>query len=436
MAKKQSIAQKGLFSKSIPKMPEGYYSGDKPNPNLRAFVEQHLREHPYNPATDDYSVPAFDKPIETTKATAIYNMHTYWSKKPHDAIRQYIRHYTQPGDLVLDPFSGSGGTALAALMEGRKAIAIDRSPAATFITKNYCTPVDVNELQVAFEELKRKVKPEIDWLYETRCDRCGGKATTAYTVYSQVFQCPRCMNKVALFDCKEVESETAAGKPKTISVCPHCAKRGITEEISTRTERFGAIPVLVSYLCQNDCKPTRGERRHNDPDKKKREYFEKYDLAKIREIEAKPIPHWYPPQKMMNVENDSIPWGDNWRLGRNFRRISELFTKRNLWALAAIKSGIASLQNTFGEFLLFPLTACLLGVSKMVRESNTATMAGTYYLPQVSKEIHVFSSFGNKSDVAIEGWEEIEIGNFQISISSQSATNLGTLCTGQLDFEH
>jgi methylase of polypeptide subunit release factors len=91
-------------------------------------------------------------------------MHSYWSKKPHDAIRQYIRHYTQPGDLVLDPFCGSGGTALAALMEGRKAIAIDRSPAATFITKNYCTPVDVGELKAAFEELKRKVKPEIDWL--------------------------------------------------------------------------------------------------------------------------------------------------------------------------------------------------------------------------------------------------------------------------------
>jgi hypothetical protein len=71
-----------LFSKDVPKMPEGYYSGDKPNPNLRAFVEAHIKENPYNPETDDYDVPAFDKPIETTKATAIYNMHTYWSKKP------------------------------------------------------------------------------------------------------------------------------------------------------------------------------------------------------------------------------------------------------------------------------------------------------------------------------------------------------------------
>jgi adenine-specific DNA methylase len=276
MAKQRSAGsdQDRLFPVSVPTMPEGYYSGDQPNPNLRAFVEAHVQERPYDPETDDYDMPAFNKPIETTKATAIYNMHTYWSKKPHDAIRQYIRHYTQPGDLVLDPMCGSGGTALGALIEGRKAIAIDRSPAATFITKNYCTPVDVEQLQAAFEELTRKAKPEIDWLYETRCDRCGGKAITAYTVYSQVYQCPRCLEKVPLFDCVEVESSTAKGQPKKIKVCPSCHARGIVEEISTRSERFGSVLVLVRYLCASNCKQKRGERRHNDPGLKKREYFD------------------------------------------------------------------------------------------------------------------------------------------------------------------
>ncbi len=81
-----------LKKRPIPQMPEGYYSGDQPNPNLRRFVAEHAT--PYDPAGDDYNVPPFDRPIKTTKATAIYNMHTYWSKKPHDAIRQYIRHYT------------------------------------------------------------------------------------------------------------------------------------------------------------------------------------------------------------------------------------------------------------------------------------------------------------------------------------------------------
>jgi len=118
-------------------------------------------------------VPAFNQPIETTKATAIYNIHVYWSKKPHTAIHQYIRHYTQPGSIVFDPFCGSGGTALAALLEGCKAISIDRSPAATFITKNHCTPADPDALRDAFNRVRRAVQPEIDWLYETRCDRCA-----------------------------------------------------------------------------------------------------------------------------------------------------------------------------------------------------------------------------------------------------------------------
>jgi DNA modification methylase len=83
-------------------------------------VEEHATH--LDRATDDYNVPPFDKPIKTTKATTIYNMHTYWSKKPHDAFREYIQQNTQPDDLVLDPFCGSGGIALAALMEERKEI--------------------------------------------------------------------------------------------------------------------------------------------------------------------------------------------------------------------------------------------------------------------------------------------------------------------------
>jgi len=135
--------KKPTQKKRIPKMPEGYYSGDKPNPNLRAFVEAHLAERLYDPETDKYNVPAFDHAIETTKATAIYNMHTYWSKKPHDAIREYIRHYTKPGDLVLDPFCGSGNTGRAARSLGRRALLADIAPeAAASRLRNAITPWD------------------------------------------------------------------------------------------------------------------------------------------------------------------------------------------------------------------------------------------------------------------------------------------------------
>lgn len=443
MAKKKPSSSQPTFDALRPKATGSVvsYAGDKPNPDLRRFVEEHAT--PYDPETDDYDVPAFHQPITTTKATAIYNMHSYHQgKKPHDAIRQYIRHYTRPGDLVLDPFCGSGGTALAALMEGRKAIAIDRSPAATFITKNYCTPVDPDELRRAFEDLKRRVQPEMDWLYATRCDRCDGPATTGYTVYSQVFQCPRCLQKVPLFDCVETKSETAAGKPKTIKVCPHCHKKGRTEEISTRSERFGSIPVLVSYLCQNGCSPARAERRHNDPSAKKRRYFETYDLGKIREIDAKPIPYWYPPHKMMNVQDDTKPWGAKWRAGTsNFRTVAELFTKRNLWALAAIREAATAMPASVREPVLFALTGICLGVSRMNQYRPdvtfpTSVLKGTYYVPQLFQEEPVYRHHFNKVERIAKGYSEIgspASPEFAF-ISTQSSERLEQLPSNSLDY--
>ena len=441
MAKpKNNTVQGQLFKKPpLPKMPEGYYSGDKPNPNLRSFVEGYLKEHPYDPATDDYDVAAFNKPIEATGATAIYNMHSYHQgKKPHDAIRQYIRHFTKPGDLVLDPFSGSGGTALAALMEGRKAIAIDRSPAATFITKNYCTPVDIEELQRAFDELKAKLKAEMDWLYETRCDRCGGKATTAFVVYSQVFQCPRCMEKIPLFDCVEVKSETAAGKPKKMSVCPHCYKKGREEEISTRAEKFGPMPVLVSYLCENGCKPKRGERRHNDLSKKKRQCFEKYDLGKLQEIEAKDIPHWVPTHKMMNVADDSKPWGAEWREGRNFRTVTELFTKRNLWASAAIRRFADEVPDaSCRDLALAALTGSLFHLSRMSqhKEGGGGIMVGTYYTPQMFKERNALANLSDKFAQIVQA-KESESTSLRgpAVVSTQSACDMSSIPAMSVDY--
>ena len=86
-------ARPSLLRRAVREDQADYYTSD-PNPNLRRFVEEHGT--PYDPSNDDYNVPPFDKPITSTKATAIYNMHAYWSKKPHGAIHRYIRHYTRP----------------------------------------------------------------------------------------------------------------------------------------------------------------------------------------------------------------------------------------------------------------------------------------------------------------------------------------------------
>lgn len=50
------------------------------------------------------------------------------NEKPLPLVQQFIRKHTVPGDVVLDPFMGSGTTGVAALNLGRKFIGIELDP--------------------------------------------------------------------------------------------------------------------------------------------------------------------------------------------------------------------------------------------------------------------------------------------------------------------
>ena len=151
---------------------------------MAEFLAQHVR--PYDPVNDDYDRPPFAADIKEGKNDPIYNAHSYHTKVPPRSIIPYILHYSQPGDLVLDPFCGSGMTGVATQMCAapppdllvqfadladrvgpRACILNDLSPAACHIAHNYNTPVDVDALRSEYERIKAAVKSEFDWLYGT-----------------------------------------------------------------------------------------------------------------------------------------------------------------------------------------------------------------------------------------------------------------------------
>jgi len=123
---------------------------------LAAFIARHAT--PYDPDSDNSRRAPFAEPVKAGKNTAIYNVHSYHTKVPPQGIVPYIEHYTEPGDLVLDPFCGSGMTGVAALLCGRNAVLNDLSPAAVHIARNYTTPVDVVALKREFERIKAAVQ--------------------------------------------------------------------------------------------------------------------------------------------------------------------------------------------------------------------------------------------------------------------------------------
>ena len=436
--KSKSAPQPTLFRRDIPKMPDGYYSSG-PNPNLHSFVEENAE--PYDPVKDDYHVGPFTSSITIeNRRNPINDLHIYWSKKPFEAIQTYIRHFTNSDDIVLDPFSGSGGTALAALMEGRKAIAIDLSPAATFITKNYCTPVDVDQLQLAFLKLTEKVKPEIDWLYETRCDRCDGKATIKGTVYSYVYQCPRCLNQIPFADTITIQI-LHHGINKEINTCPECYANGTVEEIDVeKCKKSPYIPVMVSYSCEEGCKPQRAERRYNDANPKKKQYFAKYDAKKIHEINEKNIPYWYPTARMLMSSKNQKAWGLLWRpYHGDIERVDQFFTKRNLYALALINAKIQTLlQNEIANALNFVFSGAIYNATIMYRQRDTGggPQIGNYYVPPVFREVMAWTLIEQKIQnlIKAQGSFSFPKDGLALNISTQSATDVNQITSSSIDY--
>lgn len=82
-------------------------------------------------------------------------IHKYPSKFIPQIPRWAITEYSKQGDLILDPFSGSGTTAIESMIYGRNAVALDINPLAVLISKVKTTPIDPNRLIEVYEELIR-----------------------------------------------------------------------------------------------------------------------------------------------------------------------------------------------------------------------------------------------------------------------------------------
>ncbi|MXX50794.1 MAG: DNA methylase, partial [Chloroflexi bacterium] len=82
-----------------------------------------------------------------------YGVHPYFTRQVWNVVQEYIKNYSQPGDLILDPFGGSGVTAIEAIVLGRRAIHIDINPLTIFWVNALAQPLDLNEFGQAYDRV-------------------------------------------------------------------------------------------------------------------------------------------------------------------------------------------------------------------------------------------------------------------------------------------
>jgi hypothetical protein len=91
-----------------------------------------------------------------------HGIHAYTARLIPQIPRFFIEKYTTIGDIVFDPFCGSGTTCIEASILGRRSVGMDINPLAILISKAKTTRLSVNEITEAISTVIKGLEKNID----------------------------------------------------------------------------------------------------------------------------------------------------------------------------------------------------------------------------------------------------------------------------------
>ena len=149
------------------------------------------------------------KNLTPTSKNPIYNTHLYWSQKSFNLINSLITHLSQEGDVVFDPFMGSGVTIIESIQNNLNRIGVgcDINEMPKFIVNNIIQEIPQSNLKSIFSDFEIKLS-SLTAYYDTECHICHKTATITKVVFDKP---NRTKNSFVI---------------KAISyTCPHCGRQ-------------------------------------------------------------------------------------------------------------------------------------------------------------------------------------------------------------------
>ena len=407
-----------------------------PNPWLNDFIAQweeekkELQREGKRKADFEVKEP-YASDVSEGKNNPIYMAHAYHTKVPHPAIMRYILHYTQPGDIVFDGFSGTGMTGVAANLCGSKkdvdalnennvtigirhGICSDLSPVASLITASYTIPFDSISFRQKALSVLNQVEEEFGWMFKV--EERGRHHNINFTVWSDVLSCSNCNRELVFWnEAVDLEKEVISHDIK----CPFCGhvaqKRNMQkhfesyydsnlEEVQYQNKK---VPVLINYT-------SNGKRveRSIIPD----------DLELIKKAEAlKSSCHII---KLKDGYNTSQPIRSN---GINY--IHQFYTQRALIYLNKVYELVKGDVELTAWFTSIALIASKLYSFRLNRKNGI--MKGTLYVPSLTTECNPYNLLKGKIEDFVKANYQYR-GNGVSSLLS--ATNLEMILSNSIDY--
>lgn len=398
-----------------------------PNPWLNDFVaeweqEKVELEKQGKRSADFVKNEPYSYPIQEKKNNPIYNAHSYHTHVPPEVIMNYYLYYTQPGDIVLDNFAGTGMEGVAAnycsnptneqlknfterwlhnfavkpSWGNRNCILGDLSPIASYITYNYCNSVNVNLFKEAATHLFDLLESEFGHLYKLQISPTQ-IATINYIVWSEEQLCPDCNNSFVYWD---TAIDITKNEQKEEYSCPHCGriikksqsiklmKKEYDPVLHEVTEVCSFVPVFVNYNIGRN----RYERTLHLEERNKLMEYNLSDDIKV------------PVSKLKMGDKTSDPY----RLGIYY--MHQFYSKRNLTILARLKQLIEKYKcdERLKSYLRIWFTSCQSRLHMMNRYAakhhrHVGPLANTFYVSATPTEISPFYFIKSKiSDNALE----------------------------------
>jgi len=354
---------------------------------------------------------------------ALYLIHRYRARKPHNVVAEYIKHYTKENDIVMDPFCGSGVVAIEAIAQGRRVIAIDLNPLATFITRTSLVPIKVKDLEKAYKHLEKVAKQRIYQLYTTTC-RKKHKAIIQCLVLSFVVECPNCKQDVTMDKATRPE-----GERQNVYRCPNCKKSFNYAQLDIKDE----VPTQIQYECEI-CGKT--EWRNAT----------KIDISDHKRFADRTVPYWYPSVKL------SYPTSKRFMTRRRGETIVDMFDRRNLIALSVLWHEIENLEapNDIKDILKVAFSASLEIMSKLnpfrpPKSTKSGWTVHEYWIPAVHSLNNVWSAFANRFQTVKKGkLDQLNVREAQnfadlerganVFIKTHSALDLSFVDSNKVDY--